>query len=171
MRSRLGPATAVVLAGMLLGIVTGPASAATGGTERPLIGPTGEVTTVLNLCSFPFPGTIEGSGAFAHLGNTTIALDFTISVSGSGEAVQSGSGTLTAANGDVLFVTFSGTITDTSPTHNTSTSVFTITGGTGRFVDASGTFTVEAIGSVVSTSGCTQILRHDTTITGGTLSY
>ena len=71
----------------------------------------------------------------------------------------------------MLFVTFSGIITNTSPTDNTSTSVFTITFGTGRFEDASGTFTVDAVGAVVSTIGCTQILRHHTTTFDGTISY
>ena len=165
MRPAFGPATVVALAGVLLALVAGPASAAQGGTDRPLRSD-GEVTTVLNLCAFPLSGTIEGSFRGAHLGNGTTALNFVITPG----AVQTGSGTLTAANGDVLVVTFSGIITDTSPTHNTSTSVFTITGGTGRFEDATGTFTADAVGAVVSTIGCTQILRHTTTI-DGTISY
>ena len=124
---------------------------------------------MLDLCSAPFSGTIEGSFPVSHLGLTTTALDLTITTSGSGSIIQTGSGTLTAANGDVLFVDFIGTITQISPI-NESTAVFTITGGTGRFVDASGTFTVVAVGAAVSSSGCTQILRHDTTIRGA-VSY
>jgi hypothetical protein len=168
MRTRLGHATAaVVLPGVLLVLVPGSASAAQGGTDRPLRSD-GEVTTVLDLCASPFSGTIEGSFRGSHIGNATSALDFVIAP---GTGVQTGSGTLTAANGDVLVVTFSGIITDTSPTHNTSTSVFTITGGTGRFEDATGTFTVDAVGANVSTIGCTAILRHTTTTIDGTISY
>jgi hypothetical protein len=167
MRTRLGHATAaVVLSGVLLVLVAGQAAAARGGTDRPLRSD-GEVTTVLNLCASPFAGTIEGSFRGAHIGKGTSALDFVIAP---GTPFQTGSGTLTAANGDLVFVTFSGIITNTSPTNNTSTSVFTITGGTGRFEDATGTFTVDAVGANVSTIGCTAILRHTTT-TEGTISY
>ena len=172
MRARLRPATAtVLLSGVLLVLGAGQASAAKNGTDRPLDSSNGETTTTLDLCTFPFQGTITGSLPLSHLGITTSALALTISAGPSPTTPAiTGSGTLTAANGDVLFVTFSGIITDTSPTDNTSTSVFTITGGTGRFEDATGTFTADAAGAVVSTIGCTQILRHSTTI-NGTISY
>jgi hypothetical protein len=66
MRARLGHATAaVVLSGVLLVLVPGPASAAQGGTDRPLRSD-GDVTTVLNLCAFPLSGTIEGSFRGCH---------------------------------------------------------------------------------------------------------
>ena len=46
-----------------------------------------------------------------------------------------------AANGDELFSTFTGSGVFTSATTAKSTQVNTITGGTGRFTDASGSFT------------------------------
>jgi hypothetical protein len=161
--------SAVVIGGVLLGLAAGPAFAAEDGTDRPLRG-NGEAITTLNLCAAPLSGTISGPLHTSHLGLTTTALNFTITPVTPSTALQSGSGTFTAANGDLLFVDFSGIITITSPTTNESTLVFTITGGTGRFGDATGTFTVTAIGGVTSSSGCTQTLRHTTT-SDGTISY
>src|SRR6187431_2263390 len=110
MRARLGPATAAVaMTGVWLGLVAGAASAADGGTDRPLQPSTGEVTTTLDLCTIPLSGTIEGSFRGLHLGNATSALSFVITAGPSPTTpAQTGSGTLTAANGDVLFVEFSG---------------------------------------------------------------
>ena len=158
-----------VVAGALLGLAAGQAFAAEGDTSRPVQGQ-GVVTTTLNLCAAPLSGTIDGPLTSSHLGLAATALNFTITPTSPTTAVQTGSGTLTAANGDVLFVDFTGVITGTSPTTNESTSVFTVTGGTGRFEDATGTFTAVAIGGVVSTSGCTQTLRHTVT-SNGAISY
>ena len=170
MRSRFGSAVSVVaISGLLVGLGAGQALAAEGGTSRPVQGQ-GVVTTTLNLCAAPLSGTIEGPLTSSHLGLAATALDFTITPLSPTTAIQTGSGTLTAANGDVLFVDFTGVITGTSPTTNESTSLFTITGGTGRFEDATGTFTAVAIGGVVSTSGCTQTLRHTVT-SNGAISY
>lgn len=167
MRFRSGSAmSAVVIAGALISVAAGQAFAAEGGTARPLQG-VGEVTTALDLCTAPLSGTIEGPLNTAHLGLTTVSLAFTITP---GTPLQTGSGTLTAANGDKLFVDFTGIITSTDPLDNRSTSDFTITGGTGRFENASGSFTAVAVGSVVSSMGCTQTLRHSTT-SDGTISY
>jgi hypothetical protein len=170
MRFRFRSASSsIVIAGVHLGLIAGQAFAAEQGTERPLQA-NGVVTTTLNLCTSPLSGTIEGPLTSSHLGLTATALDITITPISPTTAVQTGGGTFTAANGDVLFVDFSGIITGTSPTTNESTTVFTITGGTGRFQNATGTFTAAAIGGVVSTSGCTQTLRHTVT-SNGTISY
>jgi hypothetical protein len=58
-------------------------------------------------------------------------------------APASGSNTLTAANGDTLRYSFSGTVCQSAATSASTTykltATYTITGGTGRFTDASGT--------------------------------
>ena len=55
-----------------------------------------------------------------------------------------GTATFTAANGDTLFATVAGQATRTSPTTLSIVEVYTITGGTGRFADATGSFTLNS---------------------------
>ena len=54
-----------------------------------------------------------------------------------------GAATFTAANGDTLTTTVAGQATRTGPTMLSIVEVYTITGGTGRFAGASGSFTME----------------------------
>lgn len=84
-----------------------------------------------------------GSGQATHLGLfTTYSLSVVNLLDGSG----AGSGTWVAANGDTLVVTGSGqfTLTD-DPDVALIVETATITGGTGRFTGASGSFTVERL--------------------------
>lgn len=55
--------------------------------------------------------------------------------------VTDGIGAMTAANGDALFFTFSGSVRMTAPDVFAGEGLFTITGGSGRFVGASGSGT------------------------------
>ena len=55
-----------------------------------------------------------------------------------------GTATFTAANGDTLTATIAGLGTRTSPTTLSIVEVYTITGGTGRFADATGSFTLNS---------------------------
>ncbi|MGI8980632.1 MAG: hypothetical protein ACR2FY_15495, partial [Pirellulaceae bacterium] len=63
-----------------------------------------------------------------------------------------GSGTFlfTAANGDTVFGTISGQATFTPPNVLSIVGTATITGGTGRFVGATGSFTVERLKNTVT---------------------
>ena len=54
-----------------------------------------------------------------------------------------GTTTFVAANGDTLLATVAGHGTRIGPTVLSIVEVYTITGGTGRFADATGTFTLE----------------------------
>ena len=107
----------------------------------------------------PFKGTLEGSqtttllepplafsvvsatGTATHLGRFTVEIPHTVNF-----ATRTGEGTytLTAAPGDTLTARFTGTA-------DTSTPIFaivehaTITGGTGRFARAAGTFTAHRL--------------------------
>jgi hypothetical protein len=102
--------------------------------------------------ALPFKGNLEGTelaqgagrhlavtGNATHLGLFTMVSDFTVN-----ETTGTGSGTAvwTAANGDQLFTSFTGTAIVTFPNVSVSENV-TITGGTGRFGGASGTFAME----------------------------
>ncbi|HEX9940911.1 MAG TPA: hypothetical protein VGG03_02745 [Thermoanaerobaculia bacterium] len=89
-------------------------------------------------------GTIQATGRATHLGlfTETGTLAFAPDPNDPNRVLASGSATFTAANGDEL----NGVITDASLdlTTGIGTGVFSFTGGTGRFEDASGsaTFTV-----------------------------
>jgi hypothetical protein len=63
-----------------------------------------------------------------------------------------------AADGDRIFLTFAGTGRVTA-TGNVSSFAFTITGGTGRFADASGTLTAQLTGETIALVGLTQTDR------------
>jgi hypothetical protein len=102
--------------------------------------------------AFPlFVQSLSGKGQATHLGRFTVTTVYHINVlTLEGEGVS----TLTAANGDALFGTSSGTATvgeGIAYIHET----YTITGGTGRFAGATGTFVagrvlVEATGMSAS---------------------
>ena len=169
MRTRSGLATILVSA-VLLAPAAAPATADPGGTTRPLHGE-GVITTVFDNSTFPvFEGTITGSSQVTHLGVTSIDLDTTITFTAFGQADQSATGTWTASDGSMLFVDGIGTITITGPTTSVSTSVSTITGGTGRFEDATGTFTSESSGERVSLVGNIATHVHSFTL-DGTITY
>jgi hypothetical protein len=81
--------------------------------------------------------TIAGSGQATQLGRFTSETDITV-IAGAGV----GTAVWTAANGDQLFISFAGQGVLTFPIV-TITETEKITGGTGRFVGASGTFETE----------------------------
>ena len=55
-----------------------------------------------------------------------------------------GSATFTAANGDTLSASLDGQATRTGPTTLSIVENYTVTGGTGRFADATGSFTLKS---------------------------
>jgi hypothetical protein len=75
-------------------------------------------------------------GNATHLGRFTVTANWTLAPTGG-----SGTSTWTAANGDELSTSFTRHGVPAPPTI-TFTEIHTITGGSGRFADASGTFTV-----------------------------
>jgi hypothetical protein len=133
--------------------------------------PSGGVTATQARAAsaLPFEGSYEGletvgtvpsnhhldaTGNATHLGLFTVAADWTI-------AAGSGSGTSrwTAANGDEVFTSFARHGVVTPPTI-TFTETHAITGGTGRFANASGTFTV------VQTRGLSMPYNNSATLDG-----
>ncbi len=88
----------------------------------------------------------SGSGNATLLGKFTVQYDGVVH----NDAAGVGTGTLTAhlvaANGDGLFAAVSGVGRPTAtPGINQIVEVYTITGGTGRFAEASGSFTLERL--------------------------
>ena len=84
--------------------------------------------------------TATGSGEATHLGRYTVTYEVQVDLpSGTGTGL---SAQYVAANGDRLFAEGSGQATPTEdPSVFVVVETFTITGGTGRFADATGNFT------------------------------
>jgi hypothetical protein len=101
----------------------------------------GKVTTVeTSQLVFPILSVNrEGTGTATYLGKFTEHATFQVDVR---TASATGTATFTAANGDTLTASVVGQGTRTSPTTVSIVEVYTITGGTGRFADATGTFTL-----------------------------
>ncbi len=95
---------------------------------------------------------IIGTGYYDHLGLTTLRFPSTITgPAGCGGFTATEQDDYTSASGDSVFLTVHDTICPTStPNAFQLTGSFTVTGGTGRFIDASGSGTVHA--SVTFTS-------------------
>jgi hydroxyethylthiazole kinase-like sugar kinase family protein len=143
---------------MLLGLAAiSPAAAlaAAKGTDHPLV--TGAATS-----SF--------TGHVCPLGAITGADVVTFTVTGPTTFTYAGTDTLVAANGNEVFSTLTGSGTFTSSTTTQSTQVNTITGGTGRYADASGTFT-ETISSVVVSVTATSETTDNAATFNGQISY
>ena len=133
------------------GAVTPGQTQARGAVQLPFRGTfKGESRGVLN-CPPTCPPTIlsvtgTDTGEATHLGHFTAVYEDTVDAA---LATGTGTFTLTAANGDKLFTTYVGGQTDFVPPNlSTLTLVATITGGTGRFAAATGTFTLIRIGEV-----------------------
>jgi hypothetical protein len=83
----------------------------------------------------------EGTGTATYLGKYTEHATLQVNVLlGS----STGTSTFTAANGDTLTASITGQSSLTSPGVLSIIEVYTITGGTGRFAGATGTFTLES---------------------------
>jgi len=86
--------------------------------------------------------TRDGTGTATYLGKYTEHITMQIFLP---TLSSTGTATFTAANGDTLTATVLGQATPTTTTGVLSiVEVYTITGGTGRFADATGSFTLES---------------------------
>jgi hypothetical protein len=135
---------AITFAGLILVItILAPASALgkTKGTERPLKFTVSE-TNVVNLETFT--NHYAGTEIASHAGKGTIEGNGSFKFSGFNTLAYQDSWVFTAPNGDEVLGTQTGTVTGGPEgllSSSESVLVGTITGGTGRFRNASGTFT------------------------------
>jgi hypothetical protein len=84
----------------------------------------------------------EGTGTATYLGKFTEHITLQVNIP---TAHATGAATFTAANGDTLTAAVDGQGTPTTtPGVSSIVEVYTITGGTGRFSDATGSFTLHA---------------------------
>ena len=87
--------------------------------------------------------TIDAAGTASHLGRFTVNVPHVVNAQ---TRIAVGSYVFTAANGDTLRATFTGQATLTAtPGVLAIAEEATITGGTGRFAGASGTFTTQRV--------------------------
>jgi hypothetical protein len=140
----------ILLLGLVLavaGLSPATAQGATKGTDRPL-----KCTFVSTIRANVVTGvaTVDQTFRCTHLGNGTSHQETTGSSTGPNTAFNTGTATYVAANGDQLFTTVEGTVTFAPNGDSTATFVDTITGGTGRFAHASGTFTRPGVAELVS---------------------
>lgn len=128
----------LILWGLVLALALSPTSAAAkpGGTDRPVKGTTSGTSSV--TLGAPLGVTIDLTGVAAHYGRYTAHLAGRAEIIG-GEVVGHGTFTMVAANGDQQIGTAEFIAGPPLGGVHETTAVFTITGGTGRFADASGT--------------------------------
>ena len=166
----------IILASVVLAVLAGVAAAVTAiipspapaahVTARPLTG-VGAGTMTLNLATGA--ATAEFTGHLSPLGAETGHDDLAFTLTGASTFTYTGTRIFVAANGDKLFSAITGTGTFTRTTaHSTETD--TITGGTGRFARASGTYT-DTISSVVVSATATSQTSRVTAAAQGQIRY
>ena len=103
----------------------------------------GSYTTNAQILSGPpmLQQRITGVGHSSHLGKSEFVANTTLNLTTPPPFSLGGTAVFTAANGDQIFTSFSGTATPNMQGQNEVEMTHTITGGTGRFENASGTFT------------------------------
>lgn len=158
----------IFLATLVLAAAMSPSAAlaAAHGTDRPLTG-TGTGTTTLNLLTGA--AASDGTGHLSHLGAETVHDNLTLTLTGTSTFSYTGTRTFVAANGDKVFSAITGSGTTTGTTAQTK-ETDTITGGTGRFAGASGTYTDTISFVVVSVTATIQTSRF-TAAVQGQISY
>ena len=97
-----------------------------------------------------FQQKVTGKGNATHLGASSFEAITNVKVTPPAPFAVSGTRTLTAANGDQLFTKFTGISTPLSPGVSRANLHDVITGGTGRFQAASGSFDAVAISDQVT---------------------
>ena len=124
---------------------------AEGGSELPF---TGRYEGLETVGTVPSNHHLDATGNATQLGRFTVTADWTLAATG-----NFGTSTWTAADGDELSTSFARRGVAAPPTI-TFTETHTITSGTGRFANASGTFTV------VQTRGLSMPYNNSATIDG-----
>lgn len=160
-----------LLSSLVLGaglISPGAALAAVGGTNLPLKGHT---TGILSFDSSTGQFTSSSSGVGSLVGAFTVTNSGSLIPTGFNPPLVPysvmGTQTVVAANGDQLFGTLNGVgVNDIATSTANGTNVITIAGGTGRFANATGSYTVTYKSQATSTIGTIQSGPVTTTFQG-----
>lgn len=122
---------------------TGAAASRTTSPEVPFKGTfAGRLSASIPLEPPLLSNLIEAAGRSSHLGRFRLEVPHVVDTT---TRAATGSYEFTAANGDVVAATFSGVATVVAPGVVSVLDTATVTGGTGRFADATGSFTVERV--------------------------
>lgn len=152
-------------AGVIAALALAATPASAGLADPPIRPITGSAVTQdsmgpLDGCALPgaqwsFAG--EGPGTFSHLGTVWFDIEHCSMMTGPTTGVFGGGTiTITAPNGDQLFMTEQGSFelvldpTNTFPVSSLIDMQWEIVGGTGRFVDATGEGTANPIGDLLA---------------------
>ncbi len=103
----------------------------------------GSLAGIFTISGFPI-ATVSANltGNATHLGRFTLALPHEVDLAATPPSAT-GTFAFIAANGDMVFGTFTGVVDSAAPPVFHVTETATIVGGTGRFADASGGFTIK----------------------------
>jgi hypothetical protein len=123
----------------------------------------GNYTTVAQFLKGPAVQKITGTGQATHLGQSVFVANATVNLTTPPPFAIAGTAVFTAANGDQFYTRFTGTSTPTGPGTSRGVINHVITGGTGRFADATGSFTGIAL---VNTANPTNTVSYE-----GRISY
>ncbi|HEV8083335.1 MAG TPA: hypothetical protein VGP55_09050 [Chitinophagaceae bacterium] len=107
--------------------------------------------------------TITGTGNATHLGESVFVATVTVNLTTPPPFQVNGTTTFTAANGDQFYTIVTGTNTPTGNGTSRADLLHTIVGGTGRFVNASGSFTGIALNNQANST--------NTVVFDGYISY
>jgi|tagenome__1003787_1003787.scaffolds.fasta_scaffold20788135_2 hypothetical protein len=162
---KAGALIGLVLAIAVLNPASAPADA--GGTDRPIKG-AGMGTISIHPATGTFTGDVPGVSS--HLGAITVHIEGVGAPVADGTFAGTGTATIVAANGEEVTGTITVTQAALADGHTTTTVVVRITGGTGRFADASGTLTVVCESGPPSLVGATLVI-NDVCAFRGLISY
>ena len=137
MKRILNSTVITLVAFLLLGSLTVSA------VDRPFaLNGTGVATFITDGSGNPIAADVTSSATATHLGlcATVGRVNFSPDPDNPGRLLSSGSGTITAANGDVIQIEFNGALEPPPPGSTTATDrpEFRFVGGTGRFAGATG---------------------------------
>lgn len=156
--------TAVAAVGLAIALLSpASASANTRCDKRSL---TGTISGTLTLTPATGSFTGDAAGLATHLGRFTASQQGAVAPAPDGHYAGRSTWSITAANGDTLTGTATLDVEGPPVGVHTTTMKSTVTGGTGRFDDAKGSFTIVAHVTPISFDGVTAVNRAEGTITG-----
>jgi acyl-coenzyme A thioesterase PaaI-like protein len=120
----------------------------------------GEYTTVAEFLRGPAVQRITGTGHATHLGKSVFVANATVNLTTPPPFAIAGTAVFTAANGDQFYTRFTGTNTPTGNGTSRGVLYHTITGGTGRFENATGSFTGIALVNAASPTNSVSFDGH-----------